>query len=886
MIVFGGCSFDARAEVWSLSLAPAGAWTRLEAGVGPAARTDHSAIYDPAGQRMIVFGGRSGCNSGAPLNDVWALSLSGTPAWSEIVPTGTPPAERFGHTAVYDAVGHRMLVFGGVLASSALTSETWALSLTGAPSWEFLTPDPGPAPRWMHAAIYDPLRNRMLIHGGWTGSDPVLGDIWELSLGATSVWSAVFATGTAPAIRRHRAIYDPVGDRLIIPANDASFDVWALSLAGPPSWSTLAAQGEPPTRRALYSAILDASGPRIVVHGGESPRSGEAFELSLSGPPTWGRLGDPMGQPNPRTDHTATYDPVRRRMIVIGGDTGAFVDPPGLWALDLDDPPLWRRTIPAGSAPTPRVRHSSIYDPVRDRLIVFAGTSRTVTDAVNHTWALDMSGPPAWFQLAPAGTPPDPRSGHAAIYDPVRDRMVVFGGTDVGGIQLNDVWALTLTPPMSWSPLAPTGTPPTARSGMLAIYDPVDDGLVIFGGLTAGGTPSAETWTLALGAAPAWTLLTPSGPAPTLGFPGGFYDPQRHRVVVMGDSASNASDLMDDVRALQLGPSPQWSVLTPGGSLPMARTRVPACLDPGQDRMMVFAGGVLNDTWQLAFGAPLAPSADCPEDVTWTQGEVLSLSYVVSNPFAFAQEADVSVGSERNWPGLPAVGHITLAAGSADTIMIDIPVPDTAAAGLNTIALRSTLRSIPIAARCDHHLHDATTPVELSFVRSAAGPGEVVLTWFCPGCAGGALEVERREPDAPWARVGWAPIDGLGYGTFRDADVVAGRRYGYRVRPVGGVLGGEAWVDLPTVPAFGLQHVAYDASTGELVVAFSLPREGSARLVVFDVAGRRVHGETTSATAGGAFTRRIDARSFAPGIYVARLSQAGEAMSARVVVRR
>ena len=55
-------------------------------------------------------------------------------------------------------------------------------------------------------------------------------------------------------------------------------------------------------------------------------------------------------------------------------------------------------------------------------------------------WALSLGSGPAWTELVPAGTPPGARAGHSTIYDPVRDRMVVFGGADP--YHLNDVWAL------------------------------------------------------------------------------------------------------------------------------------------------------------------------------------------------------------------------------------------------------------------------------------------------------------------------------------------------------------------------------------------------------------------------------------------------------------
>jgi len=65
---------------------------------------------------------------------------------------------------------------------------------------------------------------------------------------------------------------------------------------------------------------------------------------------------------------------------------------------------------------------------------------------------LSLSGPPAWSALGPTGTPPTARYAHTAIYDPVRDRMVIFGGYD-GSSYRNDVWRLT------WSSLVTVDPP-------------------------------------------------------------------------------------------------------------------------------------------------------------------------------------------------------------------------------------------------------------------------------------------------------------------------------------------------------------------------------------------------------------------------------------------
>ncbi len=64
---------------------------------------------------MTVFGGFT---STGRANDVWVLANAngqevGTPAWTQLSPTGTPPSARNSHTAGYDPSTNRMMVFAG-----------------------------------------------------------------------------------------------------------------------------------------------------------------------------------------------------------------------------------------------------------------------------------------------------------------------------------------------------------------------------------------------------------------------------------------------------------------------------------------------------------------------------------------------------------------------------------------------------------------------------------------------------------------------------------------------------------------------------------------------------------------------------------------------------
>ncbi len=70
---------------------------------------------------MLVFGGTD--SSGAYLNDVWDFSNAtglGSTAWSMLSPTGTPPAARSGHAAIFDSANQRMTIFAGNNTSGVL----------------------------------------------------------------------------------------------------------------------------------------------------------------------------------------------------------------------------------------------------------------------------------------------------------------------------------------------------------------------------------------------------------------------------------------------------------------------------------------------------------------------------------------------------------------------------------------------------------------------------------------------------------------------------------------------------------------------------------------------------------------------------------------------
>jgi hypothetical protein len=161
--------------VWALSLAGTPTWTQLTpSGAGPSARSCATAVYDVARKRMVVFGG----SDPAFRNDAWALTLTDPPTWTQLLPSGTPPAGREAHSAIYDGARDRMVVFGGYDATYYY-GDTWTLSFVD-DSWRQLAPaGDAPLPRWGQVAVYDWLLDRMAMFGGSVGY--LVNETWLLS---------------------------------------------------------------------------------------------------------------------------------------------------------------------------------------------------------------------------------------------------------------------------------------------------------------------------------------------------------------------------------------------------------------------------------------------------------------------------------------------------------------------------------------------------------------------------------------------------------------------------------------------------------------------------------------------------------------------------------
>ncbi|MBE0431829.1 T9SS type A sorting domain-containing protein [candidate division WOR-3 bacterium] len=293
MILFSGGSYrmyDGRVfnDTWAFNITDE-TWSKLSpSGTAPAERIMAAAAYDNTGNRMIVFGG--GGELGPQYNDVWALNLSlGVEAWSQLSTSGTPPSPRTSATAMVDEYNNRLIVFGGEAGAGGMNT-TYSLDLSTL-IWSQLFPSgTAPCPRFEHSAVYDPIGHRMIIFGG--RNDVHMNDTWTLNLSAgAESWQQLFPTGNPPNARgRHFCAYDHTNENMIIGLGYAYTgyyvlysDIWKLDI-DQQAWQQISyAGGIIPGRRGTVAAY-SAPCQEVVLFGGDQPYAsyfGETCILSL-----------------------------------------------------------------------------------------------------------------------------------------------------------------------------------------------------------------------------------------------------------------------------------------------------------------------------------------------------------------------------------------------------------------------------------------------------------------------------------------------------------------------------------------------------------------------------------------------------------------------------
>ena len=301
-------------------------WTRHSpSGPPPPARRDHTMATD--GETVFIFGGRGD----RVLDDLWSFNATAN-SWKDLNDSMGPPA-RFGHNLVYDPLGNRLLVFGGQ-AGADFFNDLWAYDVNTGKWSELQVGDDRPAPRYGAASAFDPA-GRFLISHGFTQSGR-FDDTWAFGA-ADGMWSNVTPQGSLPVERcLMRGVWDPGANRFLMFGGQTTGtpflnDIWRLDEEG---WSELI--GEPrPSARNFYAMAFDGDDGRLVLFGGRAAEGplNDLWQFDSSSD-TWSELQADGETPSPRSGHDAVWLTGRRSMMVFGGRGGSR-DLNELWELSL-----------------------------------------------------------------------------------------------------------------------------------------------------------------------------------------------------------------------------------------------------------------------------------------------------------------------------------------------------------------------------------------------------------------------------------------------------------------------------------------------------------------------------------------------------------------------
>lgn len=280
---------------------------------------------------------------------------------------------------------------------------------------------------------------------------------------------------------------------------------------GPAVW-TKARLAEDSWNGAYRAAFAyDEVRQRVVAFGagvGDETREWDGFRLRSCAPPQ---------RPSARTGHALAYDAARQRVVLLGGRSDG-VPQTDTWEWDGG---TWTAKTPL-TRPPARSEHALAFDPTRQRLLLFGG--RGAGGDLGDTWEWDGV---TWIQAAqPSSTTPNARSGHTLTFDPLRQRVILFGGVDAGG-ERDDTWEWDGA---RWSQVLPASSP-RPRSGHVVAQD-LRGRLVLFGGGYAtpmGRVELFDTWEWD---GTTWTQV-PVTPSPVVAH-AMVYDAARQRTVLLG----------------------------------------------------------------------------------------------------------------------------------------------------------------------------------------------------------------------------------------------------------------------------------------------------------------------------------------------------------------
>ena len=515
---------SARHGLGTIAPSEVATWQRSGGSSLPKSRYLQAAAFDEARKVVVMFGGQiwdPSFGTSAPTQETWEWSTA-TGKWTDRTGTGAAPDARSGSAMAYDSQRKKFVLFGGRAGSGYNYEDTWEWDpQTGV--WTDLTnAGKHPSARSQHGMVYEKSTGKILLFGGGRSSssygDPTaisisLGDTWELDP-ATRTWTSVQVTASPTARHDFGLVWDSTRNKAVLfggmqtdiagATGIPKRDTWEWDPATS-AWSERTTQGTKPSARHAHAMAYDAGRSKVVVMGGWDITSGAAISDLWDWDPTSGAWTERLGGsednlPTPRMYASLVADDARSRLELVAGQSIYY--PKGGYGTG------GIMIIPPYPSPVPYPRYGG-------------ATSCEV-------WELDPAAATFTNRSAPSDTP-TPRMNHAMAYNPSTGLVYVFGGNDLNGQNLDDLWSWN---GKAWTEVT-TSTRPSARTNAGLAYDPARKSLILFGGSSYDGlTFMGDTWEWT--PAKGWVELISDGSPDGLAGHGMVTDMSRNKILLFG----------------------------------------------------------------------------------------------------------------------------------------------------------------------------------------------------------------------------------------------------------------------------------------------------------------------------------------------------------------
>lgn len=242
-----------------------------------------------------------------------------------------------------------------------------------------------------------------------------------------------------------------------------------------------------------------------------------------------------------------------------------------------------------------RSAHSMVWDSQDNLLLVFGGVD-VQGNLLNDLWSYNPTSG-AWTNLSPqtpgatacnGGSVPPPRMNAALVWDNLHSQLLLYGGLGAGNHYLGDLWSYSVA--RGWNAVICAGNGPGPRATS-AIWN--GSQMLILGGLNQNGL-LADFWayTPTNNSQFAWQRLTASTPLGPRAYATLVWDSTDKQLYVFG--GLNANGQQSDFYSYS--PANGWATITPTSTTnPPARQQGMGAWD-SKDNVMLLMGGWLDSS--------------------------------------------------------------------------------------------------------------------------------------------------------------------------------------------------------------------------------------------------------------------------------------------------